>query len=165
MWTTGQSSVDWPHGRKCTVRPERTGSFQGPSCFNPHGLAWSPRHGGRLFVADADNNAIIVLDATSGTHVRTVYGSAASFDTPRGVAITPTGALLVSERMRVLLLSPNGRKRLAELAIPAARNMLGISVDGHRAYVADPGAGHIFVLELREREATAVEERLSKELR
>ena len=47
------------HPAGCT---DRSGGnrYLGPSCFNPHGLAHSRAHGGRLFVSDPDNNVIQV---------------------------------------------------------------------------------------------------------
>ena len=154
LWITGQGmmSAEFRRAVGCTVRQSSPGTpFQGPSCFNPHGLAWSPRHGGRLFVADADNDAIVVLDAASGVHVRTVLGSDDLFRSPRGLGMTPSGRLLVAERTRVVMLSPGGRRRLARCSVPGASSMLGVGVDArhHRAYIADPGSNAIYVLALR----------------
>ena len=121
-----------------TVAPSK--GFQGPSCFNPHGLAW---HDGRLYVADPDNAAVYIFDSL-GRHVETLRGA---FAVPRGLAITPSGRLLIAERTRVLMLSLDG-KLLRALDVPGAVNMLGIAADLSRAFVADVQANAVFVLSL-----------------
>ena len=45
------------------------GSYAGPSCFNPHGVAASKGHGGRLFVTDPDNNCVQVFRLTGEVSV------------------------------------------------------------------------------------------------
>lgn len=152
---TAKALVDEP-GRQCILR-RSGGAYAGPSCFNPHGLAWSDAHGGRLFVTDPDNGAIVLFSA-SGEHVRTIRNPAA-FTTPRGLALVSCtrlasseavsqSLLVVAERDRVLMLSLNGHRLLHVLRVPGAINMLGIGLDVHRRtlYVADPGAKAVFVV-------------------
>jgi hypothetical protein len=81
------------------------------------------------------------------TQVRTIR-DATLFTTPRGLGLTSGGHLLVAERNRVALLGARGTRLLAQTTIDDAVSMLGVGVDARlgAAYVADPGAGKVFVL-------------------
>ena len=128
----------------CTLKAfDSSKGYQGPSCFNPHGLAWTASFGGRLFVADADNACVLVFNR-AWELVRTIR-DASLFTMPRGLTITPSGRLLVAERTRLVLLTLNGRL-LHALDIPNSVNMLGVSADAQQAYIADVQANKVFVV-------------------
>ena len=170
VWSAGQYNIssELKRATGCTDRPAKAGTpFNGPSCFNPHGLGYSPRNGGRLFVADADLGALVVLNARTGAFVKAIRDSRL-FSTPRGVAVTKSNRLLVVERQRIVLLSLNGRRIISEMNhVAGAVNMLGVSVDedDKKAYVADPGANAVFVFGLPDADVEMDDGRPRVELR
>jgi len=148
----GSIPADVKASFRCTER-SAGGQYKGPSCFNPHGVAWTTAYGGRLYVSDPDNGAIFSFSAR-GQLMRTIRDPAL-FGTPRGIAVWPRSSsantpsfLVVAERERILLLSLSGKQRLDALHVPGATNMLGVAVDeqGSTVYVADPAAAKVFVL-------------------
>eukprot|EP00466_Bigelowiella_natans_P020657 jgi/Bigna1/77888/fgenesh1_pg.51_\ len=168
IWTFSQDDIG-PE-LKAKIRCEtkafdlRTG-YDGPACFNPHDIAFSPSGGGggggggggRLFVADADNGMILVLDATNGSLVQTIRTvGGRPFKTPRGVSIVEAPAmssplLIVAELQRLLLLDLQGDLK-SEIAVPGSEAMLGITNDDQAdaVYVGDPGANKVHVFEWSE---------------
>lgn len=144
----GTLSAEFKASTRCTTKafdPQK--GFQGASCFNPHGLAWrDSASGGRLYVADADNDAVLIFN-DSGEHLNTIRDPEV-FKMPRGVAITPRGRLLIAERTRVLVLTLRG-KLLQTVNVPTAMNMLGIACDSQQVYIADVTANAIFVLSIK----------------
>jgi len=131
------------------------GRYQGPSCFNPHGLAFSAARGGRLWVSDPDNGALFLFDTTrDGAFVRAVK-DASLFTAPRGITLLPPapsagfrGALVVAEARRVVMLSLTGQRLFHALRLVGAVNILGLSVNSARreVYAADPAAKAVFVI-------------------
>jgi hypothetical protein len=138
----------------CTPRTAG-GRYQGPSCFNPHGLAFSAARGGRLWVSDPDNGALFLFDTTrDGAFVRAVK-DASLFTAPRGITLLPPapsagfrGALVVAEARRVVMLSLTGQRLFHALRLVGAVNLLGLSVNSARreVYAADPAAKAVFVI-------------------
>ena len=138
----------------CTPRTAG-GRYQGPSCFNPHGLAFSAARGGRLWVSDPDNGALFLFDTTrAGAFVRAVRDSSL-FTAPRGITLLPPapsagfrGALVVAEARRVVMLSLTGQRLFHALRLVGAVNLLGLSVNSARreVYAADPSAKVVFVI-------------------
>lgn len=155
----------WRHGSSCEHKTFTLHSpYKGPSCFNPHGLAWTPGHGGRLFVADPDNHAIHVFNRDYEWVKAIDRKKMPQLDTPRGLAVDPSGRLLyVAGRKEIHILSAQGR-HLSTTRVPGAQNMLNLVVGaapsprtrGPRLYevgsprlhiyAADPTANKVFVL-------------------
>mmetsp|Transcript_29889 Transcript_29889/g.72870 ORF Transcript_29889/g.72870 Transcript_29889/m.72870 type:complete len:394 (-) Transcript_29889:109-1290(-) len=155
LWVFNQTQINSKLKKSLRCKKKRfrrNTAYKGPSCLNPHGVAFSPVDGGRIFVSDADNNVIFKLDANTGAIVRTIHGvrGVRDFNTPRGVAVAGMGqssSLVVAERHELLVLTLDGELRSMQ-KIPGAKAMLGVTSDEERenVYIADVPTNSVFVL-------------------
>ena len=116
-------------------------------------VALASDRGGSLYVADADQDRLLVFD-TSGRLIRTLgaIGSGpGSFRGLSGVAVGRTAEIFTAERVnaRVQRLDPSGRSRAAwPLPVRGARAALPVAVDDSlRVAVADEASGRLWVFD------------------
>lgn len=121
--------------------------FSGNTIF---GVTVSPA-GNEIWVSDADENRLSIVDAATGTITKTISLGAPKKDEPRfsRLRFTPDGKRVVVVRGSEFLIVDVARRSIvSKIEMPHAGKVVTVSGDNRRAFVTHPAADSVSIINL-----------------